>query len=146
MKKLVGSYSEVAMGAGATEIMGPDESRRAILLPCFTGIAYTVWPGTNPNLNGIVIPPNTAALHLRYDELGDLICAPWMANTSGASPIRFIEAREIDVPTLAPSESPAPAPPRDQAAPTQMSGTAPDVTLGASGRRYRRVPGGLARY
>lgn len=146
MKLLVGSYTEVPTGAGATEIMGPDERRRAIIFPCFTGIAYTVWPGANPNLNGIVIPPNTAALHLRYDELGDLICAPWMANTSGPNLVRFIEAREIDVPSPADSGSPVPSPAPDQAAPMQMSGTAPDVTLGASGRRYRRTPAGLVRY
>ena len=103
MKKLIASYIEVATGAGPTPVLSADGSRRTIIASCFTGIAWTLWPGLDTTLAGITIPPNTAALHLTYAEIGDLLCAPWTANTFGSNNIRLLVAREVDVPDPEPA-------------------------------------------
>lgn len=101
----------------------------------------------DPTEASIVVFGGTQPLVMTERDWGPIVKSQWWLNDFGTSRnIAFIEVLETDVPSPADSGSPAPAGTRDQARPESTSSVDHGEIVGASGRRYRRVPGGLTRY
>ena len=133
--------------SGITELCGPADNRIGIVLSPPSTSFIGLIPGLDPTAAPFVVYSSNQPLVISYQFWGSMVQGPWMINDFGTPRLlAWVEVREITVPEPAGSGSLAPAGTPDPAHPESTSSADLDVIVGASGRRYRRVPGGLARY